>query len=100
MSESELTGKQRRYLRGLGHNLEAIVQIGKEGVTSGLVAAVDEVLTQHELVKVKLLQAAPVDRHAAATEIATQTRSAVVQVLGSTVLLYRAHPDEPTIDLP
>ena len=27
-----LTGKQKRYLRGLGHNLNAIFQIGKDGV--------------------------------------------------------------------
>ena len=27
-----LTGKQKRYLRGIAHNLNAIFQIGKEGV--------------------------------------------------------------------
>lgn len=36
-----LTGKQRHHLRGLGHALKPIVQIGKSGIDDGVVAAVD-----------------------------------------------------------
>ena len=95
-----LTGKQRRHLRGLGHGLKPIVQIGKHGIDDGLVAAVDQALADHELVKIKLGEAAGLDRHAAADAIAGRTGSEVAQVLGNTLLLYRAHPDDPTIVLP
>jgi RNA-binding protein len=95
-----LSGKQRRYLRGLGHELKVIVQIGKDGIDDGLVAAVDQALDDHELVKLKIGEAADLDRHEAADSIARKTHSEVAQVLGYTVLLYRAHPDEPTIVLP
>jgi len=95
-----LSGKQRRYLRGLGHELRPVVQIGRDGLDDGLVAAVDQALTDHELVKVKVGEAANLDRHDAATDLAARTRSEVAQVLGNTVLLYRAHPDEPEISLP
>jgi RNA-binding protein len=95
-----LSGKQRRYLRGLGHELKVIVQIGKDGIDDGLVAAVDRALEDHELVKLKIGEAADLDRHEAADSIARKTHSEVAQVLGYTVLLYRAHPDEPTIVLP
>lgn len=95
-----LTGKQRRFLRALGHELRVIVQVGRGGIDDGLVAAIDQALTDHELIKIKLGEAAELDRHDAAEALAKQTRSEVAQVLGNTVLLYRAHPEEPEISLP
>jgi RNA-binding protein len=95
-----LSGKQRRHLRGLGHGLSAIVQIGKDGIDDGLVAAVDQALEDHELVKIKVGEAANLDRHDAADAVARKTHSEVAQVLGNTVLLYRPHPEEPAIVLP
>jgi len=95
-----LTGKQRRHLRSLGHELKPIVQIGRQGIDDGVVAAVEQALVDHELVKIKLGEAAGLDRHGAADAIAHRTGSEVAQVLGHTLLLYRAHPDDPTINLP
>lgn len=95
-----LSGKQRRYLRGLGHELKPVVQVGKGGVDDGLVAAVDQALTDHELIKIKIGDNAGVERHEAADTLAQRTRSEVAQVLGYTVLLYRPDPDDPKIALP
>ena len=94
-----LTGKQRHHLRGLGHALNPIVQVGKGGVDDGLIKAVDQALADHELIKIKVGDSAELDRHAAAEEIAAQTHSEVAQVIGNVVLLYRAN-EEPTIQLP
>jgi RNA-binding protein len=95
-----LTGKQRRFLRARGHGLHATVQVGKEGITDAVVAAVEQALLDHELVKVKLGQNALLDRRAAADELAGRVSAEVAQVLGNTVLLYRANPDEPVLRLP
>jgi RNA-binding protein len=95
-----LSGKQRRYLRGLGHDLKPIVQVGKDGIDDGLVAALERALHDHELVKLKLGESADLDRHDAAEALARRTHSEVAQVLGNTVLLYRAHPEDPEIVLP
>ena len=76
------------------------MHVGKGGIDEGLVRAVDQALADHELIKVKVGDAAKLDRHEAATEIAKQTDSEVAQVLGYTLLLYRAHPDDPQIKLP
>ncbi|MDX2093393.1 MAG: ribosome assembly RNA-binding protein YhbY [Kofleriaceae bacterium] len=95
-----LTGKQRRYLRSLGHELKVVVQIGKGGIDDGLVAAVDRALLDHELIKIKVGENAELDRQEAADALAKKTKSEVAQVLGYTILLYRPHPDEPTIVLP
>ncbi len=96
----ELSGKQRRHLRGLGHDLKVVVQVGKGGIDDGLVAAIDQALTDHELVKIKVGEAAGLDRHDAAMDLAARTKSQVAQVLGSMVLLYRVDPDKPRIELP
>ncbi|MFO7812255.1 MAG: ribosome assembly RNA-binding protein YhbY [Pelovirga sp.] len=96
----KLTGKQARYLRGLGHHLHAIVMIGKDELTDRVVAATDEALSSHELIKVKLQDGCLSDRRDIANELAQATSSSVAQVLGRTFLLYRRHPENPQISLP
>lgn len=100
MAAPELTGRQRRHLRALGHALRPVALVGKEGLSDGAIAAVARALADHELVKVKVGEAAGIDRHAAAEELAARTDSAVAQILGNTILLYRPDPDEPRIQLP
>jgi RNA-binding protein len=100
MPALELTGKQRRHLRALGHALRPVAQVGKEGISEGMIAAVDRALADHELVKVRIAESAGLDREDAAEELASRTESAVAQVLGNVVLLYRADPEEPRIRLP
>jgi RNA-binding protein len=95
-----LTGKQRRFLRARGHGLNPLVQIGKSGVTEELLGAVDQALLDHELIKIRIGKNAILDRKDAAAELAERTGSEVAQVLGSTILLYRPHPDEPQLRLP
>jgi RNA-binding protein len=94
-----LTGKQRHHLRALAHALHPIVQVGKSGLDDGLVAAVDQALADHELVKVKVGEHAGATRDEVAEELAGKTHSEVAQIIGNIVLLYRA-ADEPSIHLP
>lgn len=95
-----LTGKQRSFLRGLAHHLEPVVMVGKEGVTEPLVAATREALAAHELVKVKVLEGAPLSRDEAAEPLAAATGAHVVGTIGRIVLLYRMHDEKPVIELP
>ena len=95
-----LTGKQRRYLRSLGHNLSPVGHLGKDGVSESVVAAVDQALETHELIKVKIGQNALLERDEVGDLLAQSTNSEVAQVLGNTVLLYRCHPKEPKLHLP
>jgi RNA-binding protein len=97
---TELTGKQKRYLRSLGHDLQVVLQIGKDGITDGVIAALGVALVDHELVKVKFGRNATLEKEAASAELAKRSKSALVQVLGNSLLLYKPRPDEPTIVLP
>lgn len=95
----KLTGKQARYLRGLGHHLKPVVMIGKEEISDALLLATEEALASHELIKVKLQEGCLLDRGEVADFLSRETGSAVAQLLGKTILLYRA-ADPPTIRLP
>lgn len=97
---SMLSGKDRRALRALGHHLKPIVQIGQGGVTPGVLEAVGEALVQHELIKVKVLEGAPVERDEAADELAAELEAEVAQTLGRTILLYRENPADRKVALP
>ncbi|WP_437760478.1 ribosome assembly RNA-binding protein YhbY [Sorangium sp. So ce1389] len=96
----DLTGKQRRHLRALGHHLDPIVQLGKAGLTDGVVAAVEAAVERHELVKVRLGTECPDDLGDVADALSERLRAEVAQTLGRTILLYRRHPKEPKIKLP
>ena len=95
-----LTGKQRRHLRALGQRLASTVQVGHDGVTDALVAQVAAQLEALELVKVRVSENAPEDRHDTAEALAQRTNAHLAQVLGRTILLYRARKEAPTIVLP
>lgn len=90
---TKLTGKQARFLRGLGHKLRPCVMIGKQDITDEVVQAADESLTKHELIKVRLQEGCLLDRREVAAQLAEKTGSAVAQVLGKTILLYRTSED-------
>ena len=95
-----LTGKQKRYLRGLGHHLNALVQVGQRGIHETLIEKVNAELENHELVKLKIGQDCLDNTKEAANALAEATESALVQVIGRTLLLYRAREKEPEIRLP
>lgn len=95
-----LTGKQTRHLRALGHHLEPVVQIGKNGITEAVIAQLAEAIDHHELVKVKLLPECPVDRNEAGAELASALGADLAQTLGRTILLWKRNPQKAKVELP
>jgi RNA-binding protein len=99
-ASSQLRGKQRRYLRGLGVKLAPAVTLGKASLTPGVLAQIAEALAAHELIKVRLLETVGAERKEMAARLAAEAEAELVQVLGRTVLLYRRNEEEPRIELP
>jgi RNA-binding protein len=85
----------RRRLRGLGHPLDPVVQIGKQGATLAVSRQVGQALLDHELIKVKLGSECPETRFELAERFGAETGVNVVQILGRTILLYKRHPKKP-----
>ncbi|MEA3466106.1 MAG: ribosome assembly RNA-binding protein YhbY [Thermodesulfobacteriota bacterium] len=95
----QLTGKQVRFLRGMGHHLQPIVLIGKDEITDNLVESVQEALEIHELIKIKLQEGCIMDRKDVANALASRCDAAIAQILGRTILLFRP-AKEAVIKLP
>jgi RNA-binding protein len=92
------TGDLRRKLRAHGHALKPLVQVGKGGVTPGVLAQVAQALFDHELVKVRVATECPVDRFEVADALGEQPGTNVVQILGRVVLVYKRHPEKPRFE--
>jgi RNA-binding protein len=81
--------------------VKPILQIGKDGASDASVDAVRDAFNSRELLKVRILDSSPDDAAAAGRTIASGIEDAeLVQVIGRTVVLFRADPDAPEIVLP
>ena len=88
----DLTTKQIAHLRGLGQRLEPTLHVGQAGLTDALIAALNQALDNHELVKAKFA-ALKEQKRALAPELAARTDSVLVQRVGNVVVLYRPQSD-------
>lgn len=95
-----LTGKQKRFLRGLGNAVKSTIMVGKAGVTDNTVLSVRQAFNTKELVKVKLQDGCPDSREEAAGKITDGTGASLVQILGHTLLFFKRDHQHPKIELP
>ncbi|NLM96848.1 MAG: ribosome assembly RNA-binding protein YhbY [Halanaerobiaceae bacterium] len=95
-----LNGKRRGYLRGQANKLNPIVQIGKEGISQGLVEQTLKALEDHELVKGRVLNNSSVDAREAANELAEKCEAEVIQVIGNVFVLFKRNNENPVYILP
>lgn len=95
-----MTSKQRAYLRGLANGLDAIFQIGKNGLNNNYIKQINDALEARELIKITVLETAPENNLSLANELASKTNSILVQVVGNKVTLYRQRKKNSKIVLP
>ncbi|QOC23678.1 ribosome assembly RNA-binding protein YhbY [Wenzhouxiangella sp. AB-CW3] len=94
-----LTTSQKKYLRGLTHDLKPVVMIADKGLSDNVLAEIEQALDHHELIKIKLRG----DREQRGEWIArliASTGAEKVHSIGQVVCLYRRHPKKPVIALP
>ena len=99
-SGMELTERQRKYLRGLGHALNPVLLVGQHGMTPAVIAEAQRALHDHELIKVKFRGAERDARDEGLSQLATATESVLVQKIGHTALYYKRRNDRPGIVIP
>ena len=88
----QMKSKDRAYLRSEAQTLSPVVYVGKNGLTDSVVAALDEALDAHELVKVRF-QAAKDETRPISETLAEKTASTLVATTGFTAVFYRRNPD-------
>ena len=94
-----LSNKQKQYLKGLAHPLKPVVQLGGNGFTEGVLAEIENALTHHELIKVKVPSEDRDEKKLIMDAIIRETGAEKLQVIGHTLIMYKASEDNK-IELP
>ena len=94
-----LTSKQRAYLRSLATNEDAIMQIGKGGISENLQKTISDALEARELIKLSVLENCEYTPRESADELARLVGADVVGVIGRKIILYRESKDHKKIEL-
>lgn len=94
-----LSGKQKNYLRGLAHNINPVITIGNNGLSEAVLNELENALSHHELLKIKLPAGDKSTRTGLVATICAKTNSIPVQMIGRVGVVYR-EAEEPKIALP
>ena len=90
-----LSTKQKQFLKGLAHHLNSVVMLGGNGLTEGVLAEIDNALTYHELIKVKIAGADRESKQLIINAIVRETKAAEVQSIGTPLRQCGAGTPEP-----
>ncbi|MDC0602939.1 ribosome assembly RNA-binding protein YhbY [Aliiglaciecola sp.] len=95
----KLSNKQKQYLKGLAHSLKPVVQLGNNGLTEGVVAEIDNALSHHELIKIKVPTDDREEKQLMMEAIIRETNAIKLQVIGHTMVMFR-QSEEKKIAIP
>ena len=87
-----LSSSQKKTLRRIAHHLDAVVQVGDQAITEGVIQETDRALRDHELIKVRVNNGEREDRNQACEALAKSCAAEIVQKIGKVVVLYRSNP--------
>ncbi len=89
-----LTPAQRQELKGLAHPLKPVVLVGDKGLGPTVYAEIDRALRVHELMKIRVGGEDREERGAAMASICKELNAEAVQIIGKTLVIYRAMTQE------
>lgn len=95
----ELTSKRRAYLRKKAHDLDALVRIGKDGISDNLIQSILDAIESRELIKVKILQNCEEEKTEIMEQLSQCKEFEVVGIIGRTIILFKENKDKPVISL-
>jgi RNA-binding protein len=95
-----LKESQKKYLRGLGHQLKPTISVGDNGLTETLMAEYESTLAHHELIKAKVRVGDRGVRDEIIGQLCSKGSAELIQRIGNVALLYRENPENRKIRLP
>ena len=96
----QLSTQQKKYLRGLAHNLRPIVTVGDNGLSPGLVKELISSLDHHELIKVKIHSGSRKQREEIVEQLLVTCDALLVSRIGNVASIYKASINKTKIALP
>ena len=95
-----LTSKQRAYLRSVAAEQNAIMQIGKSGITPNLIKTVSDAIEAKELIKLSVLETCEETSKSASEKLCAELNAEGVAVVGRKFVIYRESKENKRIILP
>ena len=84
-----LNSKQRAKLRSLASTLDAMVMIGKDGLTDNILEQIDRQLYAHEMVKISVLDGADKSANEYLHDVAKALNAEEVCSIGRKFVVYK-----------
>lgn len=85
------SSSDKKQLRAIGHNLKPIVIVAQKGLTESVKVEIERALSEHELIKIKLLTSTKrEDKKAIIKLICDELNAESIQSIGHMGLFYRA----------
>jgi RNA-binding protein len=85
-----ISQKDKKRYRAIGHHLKPVVTLAGNGLSDNVSNEITRALTDHELIKIKVLAADRQERNALITQILETQQATEVQKIGHMVLIYKA----------
>lgn len=89
MSAIQLTPAQRKEHRSAAHHLDPVVLVGGDGLTPAVVKEIDNALSHHGLIKVRVFSDDRAARDGMLAELSHKLSAAPIQHLGKLLILWR-----------
>lgn len=94
-----LNSKKRAFLRKRAHDLDAMVRIGKDGITENLIQSILDAIESRELIKVKILQNCEMEKEEVYTKLKECGEFEVVGIIGRTIIIYKENQEKPVVSI-
>lgn len=94
-----ITSKQRAHLRSLANSMDAIFQLGKNGIEDTFLKQIDDALEARELIKINVLNNSGYETREASDIICQELGCEGIQAIGSKMVIYRKSSKNPKIEL-
>jgi RNA-binding protein len=99
MSQIQLTPAQRKAHRADAHYVDPVVMVGSDGLTPAVIAATDQALNAHGLIKVRVLGDDRAQREIMFHTLTDALSAAPIQHIGKLLVLWRPIPEkEKSVD--
>ena len=84
-----LSEHQKKFLRGLGHDLKPLVMVGDAGLSDAVRAEYESTLSHHELIKVRVRVGDRDARDKIIKKLCEDSSALLIQRIGNVALLFR-----------
>ena len=96
----KLSEPQKKFLRGLGHQLKPVIMVSDDGLSESLMKEFDSTIKHHELIKVRVRAGDRETRDNIISELCKEGAAELVARIGNVALIYRRNDEKPQIPLP